>query len=255
MSGIKIGIIGGSGMDDPRLMKNIKEKTVKTPYGRPSSLLTTGVIDGVDVVMLARHGKDHSIYPTGVNFRANLYALKKEKCTHILATTAVGSLRKKIKPADLVFTDQFIDFTKHRTLTFHDKKVVHTSLAEPFCAELRSLLVKSAKELKLRHHATGTVITIEGPRFSTKAESRMFRLFGADVINMSTVPEVILARELGICYQSIAMSTDYDCWKEGEEPVTWEMILSIMTKNAENVKALLLKAIPKIKNAECACMK
>ena len=251
MGNIKIGIIGGSGMDDPRLMKNIKEKTIKTPYGKPSSALTTGKIDDIDVVILARHGKNHSIYPTGVNFRANLHALKKEGCTHILATTAVGSLRRKIKPGDLVFVDQFIDFTKHRTLTFHENKVVHTPMAEPFCADLRSLLVKSAKELDLRHHVKGTVITIEGPRFSTKAESHMFRMFGADVINMSTVPEVILARELGICYQSIAMSTDYDCWKEGEEPVTWDMILSIMNKNADNVKALLLNTIPKIKDTEC----
>jgi 5'-methylthioadenosine phosphorylase len=255
MSAIKIGIIGGSGMDDPRLMKNIREKNVKTPYGTPSSALTSGSIDSVDVVILARHGKDHSIYPTGVNFRANLHALKKEGCTHILATTAVGSLREKIKPGDLVFVDQFIDFTKHRILTFHEKKVVHTPMAEPFCSDLRALLVKSAKDLKLRHHPKGTVITIEGPRFSTRAESHMFRMFGADVINMSTVPEVILARELGICYQSIAMSTDYDCWKKGEEPVTWDMILSTMRKNADNVTALLLKTISKIKNTECHCAK
>lgn len=251
MSSIKIGIIGGSGMDDPRLMTNIKERKVKTPYGSPSSPLTLGKIGGVDVVILARHGKGHSIYPTGVNFRANIYALKKEGCTHILATTAVGSLREKIKPGDLVFVDQFIDHTKHRALTFHDEKVIHTPMAEPFCKNLRSLLSKSAKELKLRHHPKGTVITIEGPRFSTKAESHMFRSWGADVINMSTVPEVILAREIGICYQSIAMSTDYDCWKEGEEPVTWEMILNIMKKNADNVKKLLLKTITKIKHTEC----
>ncbi|MDP3259252.1 MAG: S-methyl-5'-thioadenosine phosphorylase [Thermodesulfovibrionales bacterium] len=251
MAKIKVGIIGGSGMDDPRLMKNKKEKKVKTPYGNPSSALTVGKIEGVDTVILARHGKGHSIYPTGVNFRANIYALKKEGCSHILATTAVGSLREKIKPGDLVFTDQFIDHTKHRALTFHDEKVIHTPMAEPFCKELRSLLVKTAKELNLRHHMKGTVITIEGPRFSTKAESHMFRGFGADVINMSTVPEVILARELGICYQTIAMSTDYDCWKEGEEPVTWEMILSIMNKNSENVKKLLLKTISKIKYAGC----
>lgn len=255
MGRIKIGIIGGSGMDDPRLMTNIKEKKVKTPYGNPSSPLTIGKINGVDVVILARHGKGHSIYPTGVNFRANIYALKKEGCTHILATTAVGSLREKIKPGDLVFVDQFIDHTKHRALTFHDEKVIHTPMAEPFCKNLRFLLSKSAKELKLRHHAKGTVITIEGPRFSTKAESHMFRSWGADVINMSTVPEVILAREIGICYQSIAMSTDYDCWKEGEEPVTWEMILNIMKKNADNVKKLLLKAITKIKHTECETCK
>ena len=251
MAKIKVGIIGGSGMDDPRLMKNKKEKKVKTPYGNPSSALTVGKIEGVDTVILARHGKGHSIYPTGVNFRANIYALKKEGCTHILATTAVGSLREKIKPGDLVFADQFIDHTKHRPLTFHDEKVIHTPMAEPFCKELRALLVKSARELKLRHHTNGTVITIEGPRFSTKAESHMFRSFGADVINMSTVPEVILARELGICYQTIAMSTDYDCWKEGEEPVTWEMIMAIMNKNSENVKKLLLKTISKIKYNGC----
>jgi len=253
MANIKIGIIGGSGLDDPQLLKNKKEKKVKTPYGSPSSALTFGKIDGTDVVILARHGKKHSIYPTGVNFRANISALKKEGCTHILATTAVGSLREKIKPGDLVFVDQFIDFTKHRNLTFHDKKVVHTPMAEPFCADLRKLLVSSAKELKLRHHNAGTVITIEGPRFSTKAESHMFRMFGADVINMSTVPEVILAREAGICYQSIAMSTDYDCWKEGEEPVTWEMILKIMHQNSENVKKLLVRTISKIKSTDCDC--
>jgi len=255
MAKIKVGIIGGSGMDDPRLMKNKKEKKVKTPYGNPSSALSVGKIEGVDTVILARHGKDHSIYPTGVNFRANIYALKKEECTHILATTAVGSLREEIKPGDLVFADQFIDHTKHRLLTFHDEKVIHTPMAEPFCKELRTLLVKSARELKLRHHPKGTVITIEGPRFSTKAESHMFRSFGADVINMSTVPEVILARELGICYQTIAMSTDYDCWKEGEDPVTWEMIVAIMNKNSENVKKLLLKTIEKIKYEHCETCK
>ena len=251
MSNIKVGIIGGSGLDDPQLMKNIKEKKLKTPYGSPSSPLIIGKINDLDTVILARHGRDHSIYPTGVNYRANIHALKKEGCTHILATTAVGSLRENIRPGDLVFIDQFIDFTKHRPLTFHDEKVIHTPMAEPFCPQLRSLLVEAAKELKYRHHKKGTVITIEGPRFSTKAESHMFRSFGADVINMSTVPEVILAREPGICYQTIAMSTDYDCWKEGEEPVTWDMILAIMTKNAENVKKLLVKTISKIHHTKC----
>lgn len=250
---VKVGIIGGSGLDDPRLMKNIKEKKVTTPFGRPSSPLTIGKINGVDTVVLARHGKDHSIYPTGVNFKANIYALKKQGCTHILATTAVGSLREKIKPGDLVFVDQFIDFTRHRPLTFHVEKVIHTPMSEPFCGNLRSLLADSARELKLKHHRRGTVITIEGPRFSTKAESHMFRSWGADVINMSTVPEVILAREMGMCYQTIAMSTDYDCWKEGEEPVTWEMIVAIMHKNADNVKKLLLKTIARIKNIDCKC--
>ncbi|MDP2168448.1 MAG: S-methyl-5'-thioadenosine phosphorylase [Thermodesulfovibrionales bacterium] len=251
--GIKVAVIGGSGMDDPGLMKGIKEKAVKTPYGEPSSKLAIGKINGVSVVVLARHGKGHSIYPTGVNYRANIHALKKEGCTHILATTAVGSLRAGIRPGDFVFVDQFIDHTKHRPLTFHDEKVIHTPMAEPFCKELRALIVLSAKELKLRYHSSGTVITIEGPRFSTKAESHMFRAFGADVINMSTVPEVVLAREAGICYQSIAMSTDYDCWKEDEEPVTWDMIVKRMAQNSENVKRLLIKTISKIQYTECGC--
>jgi 5'-methylthioadenosine phosphorylase len=251
--GIKVGIIGGSGLDDPDLMKDVEEMVVETPYGKPSSPLVTGRINGVDAVVLARHGLDHSIFPTGVNYKANIYALKEAGCTHILATTAVGSLREAIRPGDLVFVDQFIDQTKHRALTFHDEKVIHTPMAEPFCRQLSALLAESAEELKQRYHKGGTVVTIEGPRFSTKAESLMFRLIGGDVINMSTVPEVILARELGICYQSIAMSTDYDCWKVEEEPVTWEMIVRIMTENADKVRRLLVDTIPKINHKECEC--
>lgn len=250
---IKVGIIGGSGMDDPGLLKNKKEAKVSTPYGEPSSKLTTGKVEGVSVAILARHGKDHSIYPTEVNYRANIAALKRARCTHILATTAVGSLQKQIAPGHIVFPDQFIDWTRHRDLTFYDKKgkVVHTSLAEPFCGDLRDLLVKTAKKLKLKHHAKGTVVTIEGPRFSTRAESNMFRTLGADIINMSTVPEAPLAREAGMCYQAIAMSTDYDCWKADEEPVTWEMIVETMTKNADNVKKLIVAAIGGIKEYDC----
>jgi 5'-methylthioadenosine phosphorylase len=250
---VKIGIIGGSGFDDPDILKEKKEIEVDTPYGKPSSVLTCGKIAGIDVVLLARHGKKHSIYPTGVNFRANIWALKEQGVTHIIATTACGSLREQIKPNDFVFVDQFVDFTKHRALTFHDKEVIHTPMAEPFCECLRKKLVETAKELGIKYHEKGTIITIEGPRFSTKAESRMFRLLGADVINMSTVPEVILAREAKICYQAIAMSTDYDCWKEGEEPVTWEMIVERMKLNSENVKKLILAAIPKIKEEDCKC--
>lgn len=249
---VKVGIIGGSGMDDPKLLEDKKEKAVKTPWGSPSSKLSTGKINGVPVVILARHGRDHSIYPTAVNFRANIHALKAEGCTHILATTAVGSLRDKIRPGDLVFPDQFIDFTKLRALTFFDKNhVVHTPMGEPFCGSLRKLLVACSKKLKLRNHPSGTVITIEGPRFSTKAESHMFRAWGADVINMSTVPEAALAREAGLCYQSIAMSTDYDCWKEEEEPVTWEMIVETMGRNADNVRSLIKAALPLISEEVC----
>ncbi|MFH1671643.1 MAG: S-methyl-5'-thioadenosine phosphorylase [Candidatus Portnoybacteria bacterium] len=245
-SKVKVGIIGGSGIDDPRILKNAKEVSVKTPYGKTSSKLITGKIKGVDIVILARHGKKHNIMPTRVPYRANLWALNKIGVTHILATTACGSLREKIKPKQLIFLDQFIDLTKHRDLTFYEDKVVHTSMADPFCEELRKILIKTAKDLKIPHHQKGTVITIEGPRFSTRAESHMFRGFGADVINMSTVPEVILARELGICYASIAMATDYDTWHKSEEPVTWEMILSVMKENAGNVKKLILEVIPNI---------
>jgi len=249
----RIGVIGGSGLDDPEILKDSKETEIETPFGKPSSKLTTGQIGGTDVVVLARHGKDHSIMPTKVNFRANIWALKEIGCTHILTTTACGSLREKIKPRDLVFLDQFIDFTKHRILTFYEDKVIHTPMADPFCEELRGVLAESAENLGISFHSSGTMITIEGPRFSTRAESHMFRGFGADTINMSTVPEVILARELGLCYASIAMATDYDCWKENEEAVTWEMILEVMKDNSENVKKLLIDAIPKIKNKENCC--
>ncbi len=242
----KIGIIGGSGLDDPKILEDFQEKDVDTPYGKPSSKLTCGKLSGVDVVVLARHGKGHTIMPTKVNFRANIWALKQQGCTHILAATAVGSLREEIKPGNLVFPNQFIDFTKHRTLTFHEEKVVHTPMAEPFDKKLRELLVKTCEKLGFPYNTDKTVITIEGPRFSTKAESKMFRLLGADIINMSTCPEVILANELEIPYQSIAMSTDFDSWKEGEEPVTWDMIKERMHQNSEKVKKLLTEVVGKI---------
>lgn len=243
----KIGIIGGSGLDDPNLMKDYEEVNVKTKYGSPSSALVKGSIKGVEVVILARHGKDHSIYPTGVNYRANIMALKESGCTHIIATTAVGSLREEISPGHIVFPDQFIDFTKKREYTFFDEgKVIHTSTADPFSDPLRKILIDGAKRLDLKYHKKGTVITIEGPRFSTRAESHMFRLLGADIINMSTVPEVSLAKEAGLEYATVAMSTDYDCWKENEEPVTFEMVMKTMKNNSENVKKLILDVIPKI---------
>ncbi len=252
---IKAGIIGGSGLDNPDILKNAKEIAVKTPYGSPTSSLTCGTIEGTDVVIIARHGKDHSIYPSKVNFRANIWALKEQGCTHILASTAVGSLREEIAPGHLVFPNQFIDHTRKRETTFFDENVVvHTPMAEPFCQNLTDLLASSAGELNLTFHKNKTVITIEGPRFSTKAESHMFRSWNADVINMSTVPEVVLAREKKMHYAAIAMSTDYDCWHEEEEPVTWEMILNTMKENADNVIRLFLNVIPKIKKYNDICI-
>ncbi len=253
---IKIGIIGGSGLDNPEILKDVKEIKVETPYGLPTSPLMCGSIEGIDVVILARHGREHSIYPSGVNFRANIWALKEQGCTHILASTAVGSLREEIKPGHLVFPGQFIDHTKKRETTFFDKDVVvHTPMAEPFCPNLIELLSTSSEELGFSYHRNKTVITIEGPRFSTKAESYLFRNWNADVINMSTVPEVNLAREKKMHYAAIAMSTDYDCWHEEEEPVTWDMIVQTMKKNAENVIRLFLDVIPKIKDYDDICVK
>jgi 5'-methylthioadenosine phosphorylase len=252
---MKVGIIGGSGLDDPDILLNPNKVEMHTPYGKPSSMLSCGVIEGVNVAILARHGRDHTIRPSQVNFRANIWALKEYGCTHILAATAVGSLREEIEPGRLVFPDQFIDFTRKREKTFFDEDVVvHTPMAEPFCPNLLQLLAESARELGIPHHNGKTVVTIEGPRFSTKAESHMFRSWNADVINMSTVPEVNLAREKKIHYASVAMSTDYDCWRAGEESVTWEMIVETMKKNAASVINLFLNVIPKIKEHDDVCV-
>lgn len=245
---LKIGIIGGSGLDDPKLIQNFKEIEIETPYGKPSSPITEGKIAGIEVCILARHGKQHQIPPTQVNNRANIYALKKLGCTHILATTAVGSLKEEIHRGDLVILDQFIDFTKHRTISFYEnfdpkEGPKHTPMAWPFSRELRKRVAKVCRELNTKYHWRGTVITIEGPRFSTIAESKMFRSWGAEVINMSTAPEVILANEAGIEYCAIAMSTDYDCWKQDEEPVSWEQVLETFQKNSEKVKHILIKTI------------
>ena len=192
---VKIGIIGGSGLEDAKILKDPKEIEVTTPYGKPSSALTLGKIKDIDVVILSRHGKKHEIMPTNVPNQANIHTLKEQGCTHILVSSAAGSLREEIKPADFVFVDQFIDRTTKRKSTFYEKDhVAHIPMAEPFCQELRKLLAESAKELDIPYHKKGTVITIEGPRFSTKAESNLFRQWKADVINMSTVPDVVLAR-------------------------------------------------------------
>lgn len=245
-SKIKIGIIGGSGLDDPKILNKPKEREIRTPFGKPSEKLVEGEIEGKKVVIIARHGKKHTIPPTFVPFRANIWALKRVGCSHILATTACGSLKEEIKPGDFVFIDQFIDFTKQRKATFFEEKVVHTPMAQPFDFSLRKLLIKAANDLNLRYHSRGTVITIEGPRFSTKAESLMFKNLGAEIINMSTVPEVVLANELAIPYQAIAMVTDYDSWRENEAPVTFDLILKRMEENSEKVKSLLIKTIRKI---------
>ncbi|MBT7260066.1 MAG: S-methyl-5'-thioadenosine phosphorylase, partial [Desulfobacula sp.] len=240
---LKIGIIGGSGLDDPDILKNSNEVDITTKYGNPSSPLLTGRINDVEIFILARHGRNHQLSPTQVNNRANIKALQQAGVTHILATTACGSLRNEIDRGHLVILDQFIDFTRFRKNTFADSfenGMVHPGMAHPFDENLRKQLFESAKKLDLRVHDKGCVVTIEGPRFSTVAESKMFRNWGADVINMSTAPEAMLANEASIPYAAVAMSTDYDCWKEDEAPVTWEEILAVFDKNAHNVIKLLV---------------
>lgn len=250
---VKVGIIGGSGLNDPDILKEAKDVEVDTPYGKPSSVLQTGVIEGVDVVIIARHGRTHAISPSGVNYRANIHALKEIGCTHILATTACGSLKLDIDRGDFVVLDQFIDFTRHRDITFFDEfaggpeNAKHTPMADPFDENLREAFIETSEKMGIKCHKKGTVVTIEGPRFSTRAESNMFRIWGADVINMSIAPEVILANEAGIPYAAVAMSTDYDCWKTDEDPVSWDEILKVFNGNVEKVKELLIKTIPKIK--------
>nr|XP_057154712.1 S-methyl-5'-thioadenosine phosphorylase isoform X5 [Pan paniscus] len=229
----RIGIIGGTGLDDPEILEGRTEKYVDTPFGKPSDALILGKIKNVDCVLLARHGRQHTIMPSKVNYQANIWALKEEGCTHVIVTTACGSLREEIQPGDIVIIDQFIDRTTMRPQSFYDgshscaRGVCHIPMAEPFCPKTREVLIETAKKLGLRCHSKGTMVTIEGPRFSSRAESFMFRTWGADVINMTTVPEVVLAKEAGICYASIAMATDYDCWKEHEEAmIKFQMILS-----------------------------
>ncbi len=244
-----VGIIGGSGLDDPDILKEAKTVDIDTPYGKPSSELTTGQIEGTDVIILGRHGKQHQFSPTQVNNRANIHAMKEMGVTDLIATTACGSLREKIDRGHFIIIDQFIDFTRFRKNTFFDSfenGARHTPMAEPFDAGLRTALYHTSVELGYPTHNGGTVVTIEGPRFSTKAESNMFRAWGADIINMSVAPEAMLANEAEIPYAAVAMSTDYDCWKEDEAPVSWEEILEVFNKNADKVKKLLVTVIPKI---------
>jgi 5'-methylthioadenosine phosphorylase len=243
----KIGIIGGSGLEDPDILKEARNLDVDTPYGKTSSQFTLGTIGNTEVVLVSRHGKAHTTPPTQVNNRAHIWALKELGCEAILATTACGSLRTEMKRGDFVILDQFIDFTRHRPITFFESfepgEMKHTAMADPFDKGLREELIRQCRNLGLAFHEKGTVVTIEGPRFSTRAESHMFRSWGADVINMSTAPEAILANELEIPYAAVAMCTDYDCWKEDEPPATWEQIVKIFEANVHHVISLLQESV------------
>jgi 5'-methylthioadenosine phosphorylase len=245
----RIGIIGGSGLEDPDIVRNAKDVEASTRFGFPSSPLRMGRINGVEIAILSRHGRDHTISPTQVPNRANIQALKDAGCGMIVATTAVGSLREEIGRGHFVVLDQFIDFTRRRELSVFESfadGMHHTPMADPFDPSIGAALYETALDLGLDIHRKGTVVTIEGPRFSTRAESRMFRAWGADVINMSTAPECAMANELGLPYAAVAMATDYDCWKDDEAPVTWQAVMEIFKANAERMKRLLVAAIPRI---------
>lgn len=254
MENIKIGVIGGSGLYQLDNMKIINEIELDTPFGKPSDKYIIGELSGKKVVFLSRHAKGHTILPSELNSRANIYGFKSLGVTHLFAVSAVGSLREEIEPSHLVFPDQIIDRTKGRPATFYGEGIVaHAAFAEPFCSGMVNHLDKVANELGITSHKNKTYVCMEGPLFSTKAESNFHRQIGGDIIGMTAIPEAKLAREAEMCYGMIALSTDYDCWREDEEAVTVEMVLETMAKNIEAAKKVLAKAIETIETKDCPC--
>jgi len=252
----EIGIFGGSGFY--KLISGAEEFEINTPYGRPSDVVTIGEIAGRKVAFLPRHGRKHYLPPSSIPYRANLWAMKELGVTRIIAPTAAGSLKPEIQPGDFVICDQFIDRTCKREDTFYPgPKTVHIGMAEPYCNELRNIIIGVCKELNIPVHKKGTAVIIEGPRFSTRAESRWYGNMGWDVINMTQYPEVVLSRELGICYANISLITDYDAGLEGNKdikPVTAQEIIKIFNQNIEQVKKLIFAAIKNIPpKRDCKC--
>jgi 5'-methylthioadenosine phosphorylase len=239
-----LGIIGGSGLYNIEGLNNINEVTVDTPFGAPSDSLIFGEIDGKQLVFIPRHGRGHKILPSEINYAANIYALKAAGVSNVISVSAVGSLKKEIIPGDMVIVDQFFDFTKNRKNTFFgDGIVAHVSMAEPVCPCLRNIVINSCKSLGIRYHSKGTYICIEGPQFSSKAESLFFKNSGFDVIGMTNATEAKFAREASLCYTTIAMATDYDCWHEEEENVNADIIIKILNENAKTAKNIIKEAI------------
>lgn len=252
-SEIKIAVIGGSGLYDIKELGNKKEVKIKTPFGNPSDAIITGKIAGIPVAFLPRHGRGHRLLPREIPQKANIWALKSLGVNTIISVSAVGSLKENMAPGNFVFPDQLVNNTRARSQTFFGEGIVaHAFFAEPFCNELSNLLYETAQKLGIKSHKGGTLITIEGPHFSTKAESFTNRKLGYDLVGMTAVPEAQLAREASLCYAPISLVTDYDCWKEGEE-VTQEKVITTMLKNVENAKKLLIKAIPLVCKIGCNC--
>ncbi len=254
MEQAEIGIFGGTGIYDSGLLSETKEITVDTPFGKTSDSITVGIFKGKKVAFMPRHGKKHTIPPHLINFRANIWAFKEMGIKRVIAPSAVGSLKKELKPSDFVLPSQFLDFTKSRKNSFFEEnKVIHISVADPFCPELQNAVSEAAKKMHLKIHKNCTYVCIEGPRFSTKAESKFYKeVVGADIIGMTLVPECQLAREAQMCYVSISTVTDYDVW--AEKPVTAKEVMETLTKNIEITKkilSILLDFIPQKRSCNC----
>ena len=249
----EIGIFGGTGIYDSGLLDEVHEIVVKTPYGMPSDAITIGLFMGRKIAFLPRHGRRHTIPPHMINFRANIWAFKELGVSRIVAPSAVGSLREELAPGQFVMPAQFLDFTKSRTGSFSEEgRVIHISVAEPFCPEMQSTVLAVAKEQGMHIHTEATYVCIEGPRFSTKAESRFYRSTGADVIGMTLVPECQLAREAQMCYTSIATVTDYDVW--AEKPVTTKEVMKTISENVKKTRDLLTGLIDMMPHSRgCSC--
>ena len=251
----KIGIIGGTGLYKIEGMSEVEEAKVTTPFGEPSDAIVLGKLEGVRVAFLPRHGKGHRINPTELPVKANIYALKSLGVERIIAVGAVGSFKEEIKPLELVIPDQLIDRTKGRDNTFFtDGIVAHIAFAEPFCPVLSQVLFEAATKIGTKVHKGGVYLAMEGPQFSTKGESQLYRSWGADIVGMTALPEAKLAREAEICYARLAIVTDYDCWHPSYESVTTEIILTNLQKGVDTVKKILKLIIPSIpQSRDCAC--
>ena len=255
MEQVQIGIIGGSGLYDMAEVTDRKEVTIKTPFGEPSGAYVTGTLRGKRVAFLSRHGAGHRLSPSELNFRANIFGMKLLGVEYILSASAVGSLKQEYKPLDIVIPDQFIDRTRGRVSTFFGRGLVgHVAFAHPFCKTLSAVALGSGKAAGATIHQGGTYVCMEGPQFSTLAESKLYRSWGADIIGMTNLQEAKLAREAEICYTTIALVTDYDCWHPDHDSVTVEMIIANLTQNARTAQQIIAGAVDRLPfNRTCEC--
>jgi 5'-methylthioadenosine phosphorylase len=254
MTDIPIGIIGGSGLYEMDGLEVMNERVIPTPFGDPSDAYVLGDIDGVKVAFLARHGRGHRYTPTEVNYRANIYGFKTLGVHTILSASAVGSMKEAYAPTDIVFPHQFIDRTRHRPDTFFGNGIVaHVAFADPICAGVAMLMAQAGREQGAKIHEGGTYVCMEGPQFSTRAESRLYRSWDCDVIGMTNMPEAKLAREAELCYATVAMVTDYDCWHETHAHVTVEAVVRVLLENAAHARDLVAAVVPKLGAARAPC--